>query len=235
MKHILLVLLFSFSSVFIYGKEWKNIEVYQKETRKENLTASDWLKVDRKKNTIIWQNANRYNLNSNLPKAYLSLTQRRDFYKWIYKELLQKGHEVMWPMMAHFIIDKLRLMQTFPTGILIKKQIKFYSINGSEIVFNNVFPYLKTIYNSNEILTLDNALDWDKKILQKEQYVWLEPIYNNIDKSSLNQIERIAKGKFLYFLVIPKATRFKGSVSNSKMRYNYAINQLKPHCEEIYN
>jgi len=235
MKNVLLVLTFCFCSIFLYAKEWKNIKSYRELTKNEELAASDWLKSDRKNNNIIWKNANSFNLNNNLPKEYLTIKQRRDFYKWIYFELKQKGHEVVWPTMAYFISKKLSLFKTFPSRLLIKRQVKLNSFQGSEIVFNNSFPEMKVILNSKEILKKDLAIIWDENILKKEQFDWLEEIYSKIDKRSLRQIERIAKGKFLYSIIIPKAIRFKGSISNPEARYNYALNQLKEYCQQHYH
>lgn len=235
MKNILLVLIFSFCSIFLYGKEWKSIDSYRKLTNNLDLTASDWLKFDRKNNTIIWQNANKFNLNNSLPKEYLSIVQRRDFYEWIYLELKQKGHEVEWPTMAHFISKKIRLLETFPISLFIKKKVKLNSLKGSEIVFNNSFPKMKALFNSENILKNELATKWDENILKLEQYFWLDEIYKTVDRRSLNQIERIAKGKFLYSFVIPKSIRFKGSISNPEARYNYALNQLKDYCQQNYH
>ena len=80
MKQLLVVYIF-FVSISAFPKEWKNLQHFQKETNQISLTPKDWLKSDRKQNTSIWQQANVYNLNNNHPEEYLTIKQRRDFYK----------------------------------------------------------------------------------------------------------------------------------------------------------
>jgi len=214
-------------------KEWKSLKAYKKVTHKDSLSPSDWLKKDRKQNTIVWQKANAYNLSKNLYKEYETIIQRRDFYSWIHSDLKQKGHEVLWPAMAYFISNKLRLVNTFPYGLFTKKSIKLYSKKGSEMAFDNAFVTLAELYASKTILTGKQALKWDEALLYKEQYFWVESIYKTIDSRSLKTIERISKGKFLYGLALPKSIRFKGDISNAKTRYDYAVNTLRNYSKLI--
>ena len=55
-----------------------------------------------------------------------------------------------------------------------------------------------------------------------------------MNSKDLKILDRIAKGKFLYSLLVPKEIRFEGSLSNSETRYNYAINKLRPYCKKAY-
>ncbi|NMH86257.1 Insecticidal toxin complex protein [Flavivirga algicola] len=216
------------------AKEWKSLRVYKKETQRESLSPSDWLKCDRTRNTLVWREANVFNLKNNLPQEYKSIVQRRDFYKWFINELNRKNHEVVWVKMAHFISKKMHLTEVFPYSIFSKKAIKAYARQGSETVFNNVFVELQKLYNSQAILKTEKALEWDKKILKREQYEWIEAIYKAMDSSSLKTLGRIAKGQFLYGIFVPKAIRFRGDLSKAEMRYNYAIEVLKPYCKNRY-
>ena len=230
-------ILFFFIIIFnnpLSAKEWKSIKIYQKTTQKEILSPSDWLRCDRIKNTIIWQQANTYNLKNNLSKEYESIVQRRDFYEWLYKEAEKKGYEVIWIKMAHFISKKMQLMEVFPYSIFLKKKTKTYAKLGSKTVFNNAFNELQKLYQSKVILKSEEAIAWDKSILKEEQYVWIDSIYKAMDTKSLKNLERIAKGKFLYGLIVPKQIRFKGELSHAKARYNYAIEVLKPYCKNRY-
>jgi len=43
----------------------------------------------------------------------------------------------------------------------------------------------------------------------------------------------MAKGKFLYGLVLPKAIRFEGNISDAKDRYVFALEKLRVCCETI--
>lgn len=231
MKYVLLCLLICFSNS-VYCKEWKNLKTYQKSTLKIHLSASDWLKSDRKQNTLVWQRANIYNLNGNLPEEYTSIIQRRDFYQWIYNELNNKGHEVVWPAMAHYISNKLRLVNTFPLNLLIREKIKNYSYQGSEVVFNSAFQTLRGLLNSQSILKGEAAIKWDSNLLKLEQFDWLATIYSTIDERGLKTISRIAKGKFLYAFVLPKKLRFRGDISKAESRYNYAFLILRTYCKK---
>ena len=233
MRWIIIFFIVTFNYT-LSAKEWKSLRVYKNETQQELLPPSDWLKRDRTRNTLVWQEANVFNLKNNLPQEYKSISQRRDFYKWFMNELKKKKHEVVWVKMAHFISKKLRLIEVFPYSIFSKKDIKTYVKQGSRAVFNHVFIELQKLYNTRSVLKTEKALEWDKRILKKEQYEWIDSIYKTMDANNLNILERIAKGKFLYGLVVPKAIRFKGNLSKAEIRYDYAIKVLKPYCENRY-
>ncbi|MDD7887049.1 Insecticidal toxin complex protein [Flavivirga sp. 57AJ16] len=234
MRFLIFILIIFLNAPLLLAKEWKSLRVYKKETQKETLSSSDWLKLDRVKNTLVWQEANLFNLKNNLPQEYKSISQRRDFYKWLFSELDKKEHEIIWVKMAHFISKKMHLMEVFPYSVFSKKDIRSYARKGSEIVFNNAFIELQGLYNSQSILKAGKALEWDRTIIEKEQYEWLHGIYKTMDDGNLKILERIAKGKFLYGLLVPKAIRFKGNLLKAEMRYNYAIEVLRPYCENRY-
>ncbi len=220
-------------STFIQAKEWKSLKSYQKATQNKVLLSSDWLSSDRRQNTGAWRDANTYNLNNNLPQEYVNIKQRRDFYKWFDFQIKQKGHEVVWPSMAYYISRKLRLAKVFPFSILIRRQVEIYASKGGEVVFNEAFKDLKKIFISKTVLKAEDAIEWDKKLLYNEQFVWVESIYKNMDVKSLKQIERMAKGKFLYGLVLPKAIRFQGNISDANDRYVFALEKLRVYCKTL--
>ena len=232
-RWLLLLFLCSFNQI-ILAKEWKSLKAYQSETHKNVLGPSDWFKSDRTHNSIVWQHANIYNLLHNLPEEYSRIIERRDFYKWLYVILNKQGNEIVWVEMAHFISRKMRLLETFPCSLFVHRKIVHYAREGSEAVFNNAFKDLKKIFSSEESLTGTDALHWDETIAHKEQYMWLDSLYQTIDSKSLKTIEHMAKGKFLYGLAVPKAIRFDGEISNPKARYNYAIGPLKDYCKDLY-
>ena len=222
-----------FFSTCIQAKEWKSLKSYEKASQNKALQSSDWLSLDRRQNTVTWQNANLYNLNNSLPQEYINVKQRRDFYKWFDIQIKQKGHEVIWPSMAYYISQKLRLAKAFPFSLFARKQVKNYASQGGEIVFNKSFKDLKELFFSNTILKDEFAVEWDKNILYNEQYVWIDCIYKTMDSKSLKQIERIAKGKLLYGLALPKAIRFEGNIANANDRYVFAIEKLRVYCKAL--
>ena len=54
-----------------------------------------------------------------------------------------------------------------------------------------------------------------------------------MDKSTVKKIERMAKGKFLYGLVVPNAIRFEGDISKAEDRFQYAMNTLRVYCKDL--
>lgn len=231
MKQLLILFVFTFS-ISSFSKEWKSLQHYKEETNQNNLSEKDWLCSDRKQNTLVWQQANTYNLQNNFPEEYETIKQRRDFYKWYYLVIENQGHEVVWPKMAHFISNKLRLVKAFPYNLFTKKSIKEYACLGSETVFNNAFFEMKTLYASKEILKGSKALQWDENILYKEQHEWIESIYKSMDVNSLKTIERMAKGKGVYSIKIAKEIRFQGNILKASERYQYALHTLRDYCKK---
>lgn len=232
MRHILiqclLILIFQHS----YSKEYACLKGYQNETGKTELKPSDWLKKDRKQNTTVWQQANLYNLTHHLPEEYKTIKQRRDFYEWYMKAIYEKGQAVLWPTMSHFISKKLALTKSFPYSVFIRKEVKDYAYLGSESVFNSSFGYLDALMHQPDALTKEEALKWDKTILHKEQYEWLQSIYDEIDGETLKVIDKMAKGKGFYRLMVSKAIRFEGNISQDEDRYQYALYTLRPYFEK---
>ncbi|GGG59666.1 Insecticidal toxin complex protein [Bizionia arctica] len=226
MKYFFLLILFFFFNLST-AKEWKNLKEFQDETGKVKLLASDWLHSDRKSNSLNWQQANSYNLENNLSLEYETIQQRTDFYLWLLTSLELKKSEVVWPKMAHFISNKLEKIKSFPFNIFTRKEVKIYATKGSETVFTKAFDRINTIYFLDSVLKSDEALNWDKAIIYEEQYVWLQGIYSEIDEKTLKTIDKMAKGKGVYRLIVPKEIVFSGDLSNEENRYNYALNTLR--------
>ncbi|MBQ0785937.1 MAG: Insecticidal toxin complex protein [Oceanihabitans sp.] len=233
MKQFFFYFLF-FISISASSKEWKSLPQYKEETNKNILSEKDWLHSDRKQNTLIWQQANSYNLQNNFPEEYQTIKQRTDFYQWYYTEIDQKGHEVVWPKMAHFISNKLRLVKVFPYSLFITKNVKIYSYQGSETVFNNAFLDMNALYLSEAILKGEVAIHWDERMLYKEQFEWIEEIYKDMDANSLKTIERMAKGKGFYSIMLAKEIRLQGDISKASERYEYAMYVLRAYCKKWY-
>jgi hypothetical protein len=231
MKHLLYFLVFLAIQIS-YAKEWKNLKTYQLETGKKELQASDWLHSDRKNNTLVWQQANRYNLQNNFPLEYQSIKERTDFYSWLLTVLNEKESEVVWPKMAYFISNKLENIKSFPFNIFTGKDVKIYATKGSETVFVKAFEKMSALYFSGSVLKSDDALAWDKAIIYEEQYVWLQEIYKDIDEKTLKTIDKMAKGKCIYRFMVPKEIEFTGDLSDADSRYNYALNILRDYCEK---
>ncbi|MGJ5641239.1 Insecticidal toxin complex protein [Formosa sp. S-31] len=218
-----------------YAKEWQSLKAYQKATKQEHLAQGDWLKRDRIQNNGLYNNANRYNLLHNCPEEYPTVKQRYYFYNWLQGELHDKKVDVNWVKMARFISKKLSYVSAFPYKWFVRKSTIYYSNLGSEVAFSKAFGYLNALYSRSEVPDSETCLKWDLAMLEREQYNWVESVYQKMDESSLKQIERIAKGKSVYRLFIPKALEFKGNLSNPDDRYNYALETLLPYCSQTDN
>lgn len=217
-------------SSVLNAREWKHFNEFKASTGQSQLSILDWLEKDRLHNTIVWQNANRYNLYHGNSHEYITLAQRKDFYNWFVSCIDQRGDEVQWPKMARYISSKLYLVNRFPYKLLTTKQVKKYVMEGSEVAFHSSFGYLSKLFFSDKVLVGKDSEDWDKRMLEKEQYQWVEEVYQTMDEKSLRQLEHIAKGKSLYGIIVPKKVRFEGDLREAEDRYNYAENILKPYC-----
>ncbi|MFV0572921.1 MAG: Insecticidal toxin complex protein [Xanthomarina gelatinilytica] len=218
----------------VQAKEWKNLKTYQSQTGNRELQASDWLRKDRKNNSLVWQQANVYNLKHNLSSEYQTIKQRTDFYLWLNKALNEKNMDVVWPKMAHFISNKLEKIKSFPFSIFTRKEVKHYAEKGSETVFMKAFETVRELYFSDSVLQSDEALTWDENIIYQEQYLWLEDIYKEVDARTLKTIDKMAKGKCIYTFMVPKEVAFTGNLSNKENRYDYALNTLRVYCKTEY-
>ena len=94
----------------LQAKEWKSIGQYRRHRGTDELAATDWLKKDRKRNTLRWHATNLYNLSQDSGYIhYNTFAQKRDFYKWMDDNRFERGHEVKWEgwpltqLMARFI------------------------------------------------------------------------------------------------------------------------------------
>ncbi|AUS04071.1 Insecticidal toxin complex protein [Pseudotamlana carrageenivorans] len=218
----------------VQAKEWASLRALEKETGSRELKASDWLKSDRKQNTVVWQSANAYNLNHNQPSEYKTIMERRDFYAWYNTIMKKRGNDVIWPKMAHFISVKLRLIYAFPFCLFTNKAVKNFAFQGSETVFMYAFEPLKALLENHTTLNAEAALKWDDAMVYKEQYHWLENVYQSIDQESLMAIEHMAKGQGFYKFLVPKDIRFKSDITVTKNRYYYARYVLRDYCKKHY-
>ena len=53
-------------------------------------------------------------------------------------------------------------------------------------------------------------------------------------QKDLKRLERIAKGKWPYSIVVPKEIRFEGNLEVAPDRLNYALEKLRAYCIERY-
>lgn len=233
MRYLVTLILFFFC-VDSSAAEWKNFKAYQQKNGRNTLLPKDWLKKDRLKNTVTWQQANSFNLKNNSFLEYQTIKQRRDFYKWYALYIEKKGHKVVWPRMAHFISAKLNLATHYPYKMFLKNDVIDAAKIGSEKVFNSAFLSMYNLYSNTTVLNEKESLAWDEAILYKEQHIWVKEVYDTLNEKTLKRLAHIAKGKFVYAVVVPKKLRFKGCLASAQERYTYAMQTLRKHCENSY-
>lgn len=230
LSKILPIILF-INTNLAFAQEWKSLKIYQKETKNEILEDGFWLKNDRKKQTSVWGQANSYNLKiENGNKKYKTISEIRDFYLWFDKERIQKGHEIKWIGLAAIAATELSKLDNYFIRIFIirNKEIVKFGREGSIKVFDFTFPKLKKLYFSNELITGKDAQNWDKEHGINEQCKILDSLYENLSAKEFHKLERMAKGKGIFRLGVPKNLRFEGNLYDCDARIEYGISKILP-------
>ncbi len=215
-----------------FAQEWYNLKSYKKETGNSSLLEGCWLKNDRKKQTTVWKQANRYNLvieNGN--KKYQTISQIQAFYLWFDNERKKQGHEIRWAGIAAIAAGQLSKLDIGFIRVIIvhNAELVHFAHEGSEKVFAFAFPQFKKLYFSSEIIIGQDAEKWDKKFGMKEQCEILKPVYQKLSIKALNKLEKMAKGKSIFRLGVPKKLRYEGEIDNCQSRFEHGINKLLPY------
>lgn len=217
---------------FTYSQEWKNLKHYKKDKGNSKLCDGCWLVKDRKKNTETWRLSNKYNLKiKNGNEKYVSIAQKRDFYIWFDKELKRIKHEIKWIGIASVAAAQLSKVDIkFIRYFIVrnKEVVQFLEL-GSNKVFNFAFPHLREVYFSTNIIKGLEAKNWDLKYGLEEQCQILEPLYNNLSLKAVNKLEKMAKGRGVFSLEVPKDLKFEGDLLDCELRYEHGINKLFPY------
>ncbi|MDH3322431.1 MAG: hypothetical protein OEM04_05525, partial [Flavobacteriaceae bacterium] len=175
--------------------------------------------------------ANQYNLQEeNGFLKYRTICQRRDFYLWFDQERKKQGHEIKWIGIASIATGQLSKLEDGFIRIFIvrNREIINFSQIGSEKVFAFAYPKLKDLYNSETPVVGLEAEIWDQKYELKEQTEILEPLYKNLSEKALQKLEKMAKGKGVFYFGVPSELRFVGNIADSHNRYVHGINKLLP-------
>lgn len=231
MKLFLKILFYLFLglSFSISAQEYKNFKKFRKEMSLDSLPEGVWLKKDRRKNTKVWQTANYYNLlQKDGATKYHSIRQIRDFYLWFDKERIAKGHETNAVGIAAVVANQLSVLENwFIKNIIItNKEVHCFGEEGSRIVLAYAFPHLQELYFSPTLLKGEEAFNWDLLYAKEEQCVALETLYHSLSPKTIKILEKMAKGKGIYCLGVPKALRFEGEVMDCNSRYEHAITKV---------
>lgn len=231
-KTNLSVVLFLTTLNILFAQEWRNLHTYKKETGSSTLKEGCWLKRDRKNQTIIWQQANIFNLQK--PNGYLqykSIQQISDFYNWFDIERKKLGHEIQWLGISSIATGQLAKIEHFGIRKLIirNKEIVQFANDGTQAVLKYAFPNMKRLYFSKEILKGKAAENWDLEFGKNEQCIVLDVCYQKLSAKALHKLERMAKGKGIFYLAIPKQLKYEGNVDNCNDRFEHGLHKLIPY------
>jgi len=215
-----------------YAQEWKNLKQYKKDTGNSILGDGCWLIKDRKNKTDIWHHANQYNLKTDKgSEKYISIGQKRDFYLWYDEEIKRKHHEIKWIGIASVAANQLSKVDVkFIRFFIIRnKEVVSFLEKGSHNVFDFAFTHLKEVYFSSVILKGKEAVYWDTKYGLEEQCQILDPLYKKLSVKAIKKLERMAKGKGLFSLDVPKSIKFEGEITDCENRFKHGMNKLFPY------
>jgi len=223
-----LLLLFCLLTVNICeAREWKNKTELKRTTGQDDLPNGDWLRKDRKKNTDIWSDANRYNMSSNQGDVcYTSFAQKRDFYYWLDTELQNRGSDVRWPGVAYIVTRRLRYLDSrFVQKIIIRdKAFIDFVEKCNNLILTNIYLDLRALYNREEALTGSEARHWDSTLTYKEQCTIVDTVYDMQPRRIVEKLNRMAHGKGIYKLVMPRKLRINKNISDCENRCAYGLN-----------
>jgi len=228
---IIFTSLFLYSTTYLFAQEWKNLKSYQSETGNLLLKEGCWLKKDRKKQNKVWVKANIYNLSTEDGYLkYKTISQIKDFYLWFDFEREVQGHEIKWIGIASIAAGQLsKLDFAFIRFFIVRnKEVVKFANEGSKKVFEFAFPLLKQIYFSDVRIKGKDADNWTIEYGMKEQCIILEPLYKNLSKKSLQRLDKMAQGKGVFKLGVPKGLRYVGKIEDCHDRFKHGIYKLLP-------
>jgi hypothetical protein len=226
----MLILLISINLTL--AQEQRNLRSYFKETGNSILQEGFWLRTDRKRQNETWQKANLYNLSiENGNTKYKTICQIRDFYEWFDFERVKLGCEIEWIGIAAIAAGQLsKLDNGFIRFFIVRnKEVVKFANDGSIKVFAFAYPLLKEVYFSKEIVSGKAAENWDLEYGKIEQCTILDPLYKGLSNRALCKLNRMASGKGLYRLGIPKELKYAGSIEDCQARFDHGINKMIPY------
>jgi hypothetical protein len=224
-------LIFLMSINLVLAQEQRNLKSYCKETDNSYLQDGYWLKKDRKRQNEVWKKANLYNLsleNGNI--KYETISQIRDFYIWFDVEREKLGCEIKWMGIAAIAAGQLsKLDNGFIRLFLVRnKEVVKFANEGSKQVFAFAYPLLHKVYFSKDIIKGKAAEKWDLEYGMIEQCKILDPLYKGLSHKALCKLDRMACGKGLYKLGVPKELKYNGSIEDCQARFEHGIDIMIP-------
>lgn len=223
---LLLILLALLIANIAYAQEWRNMMQYKQVIGKQKLEPGHWLKSDRINNTATWREANKYNLiKQDCHRKYTNFAQKRDFYRWVDNTRKTKGHEVMWAGVAELVTKRMVPVDNKLVRMLFIRNKKFVSFvsQSNTLILQNICPDLDEMCNGIKPLKGEDARHWDSVIIYKEQCLVLDSLYKKQSKAVLKKFNRMANGKGIYSLVVPRAMRMNADIRDCENRCHYGL------------
>lgn len=225
---------------FAFAQEHKNLKSYGKETGNSFLQDGCWLKKDRKRQNEVWRKANLYNLSiKDANTKYKTIRQIRDFYLWFDFEREKLGHEINWIGIASIAAGQLSKLDNGVIRFVFvrNKEVVKFANEGSIKVLEFAFPLLKEVYFSKELIKGKDAENWDLEHGMIEQRTILDPLYKELSQRAFKKLNRMAGGKGLYRLKVPKELIYVGSIEDYQARFEHGINKMIPfyHAQKDLN
>jgi hypothetical protein len=161
----------------------------------------DWTTADREGSTQRWKDACLVNLNAVDSGQYVRVVERRDFYKWFYEHSIARGFGTRWALAAYIVANGAHQIADMDVEHDIANdtlgmagvQLQATMREGNQVIFDNVLPKLKKLLDGRS-LTGRAALEWDMQVLGEEQTL-IQPLYDRIDKETLEELDYIARKK----------------------------------------
>ncbi len=104
-----------------------------------------------------------------------------------------------------------------------------FANEGSHRVFEFGFPLMKDVYFSDELITGKNAENWSLKYGKIEQCDILDPLYKQLSTKAISRLQKMAKGKGIFNLAVPKRLKFVGDIEDCQTRFEHGLYKLKPY------
>lgn len=203
--------------------EYPDAKAYYKANPNGKLDGSDghWLKADRLNNSSVWKTANMVNLRAERFNDYRTISERRDFYKWIAVSISDRGFDNMWPGAAYVVAKNISKFDDPLVKSIFDDDVIKFANDGNKAIFDDVFPNLKALYFGKPMKGRE-ANGWDFKTLWHEQYEVVDPIYRAQSKETIKLLSRMAHGKDMFWSQNPKLL-FKGDLTNPQDRFIYGM------------
>jgi len=148
---------------------------------------------------------------------------------WFDLEIKKQGHEIQAVGVASVAAWQLSKLDNVLIRFFFRnKELVNFANEGSKKVFEFAFPLMQDVYFSDKIFTGEEARNWGIKNGRIEQCEILEPLYENLSLKSIQKLERMAKGKGIFCLGVPKELKYKGSIKDCTTRFEHGLYTILP-------